>query len=122
MGHFTLGDFAIRTDHVSRNLPVGGSKGMEKVASNIVLDWTGVTSQQVQELAALQVKTRLQNERRVNKLPIEDGEVVKVTDLCLHQGRKAKVPMSPQEAIKLLSVEEIQAYLIELQARTERTR
>jgi hypothetical protein len=102
MEHFTLSDFAIRTDHVSRNLPVGGSKGMEKIASKIVLDWTGVTSEQVQELAALQVKTRLQNERRVNKLPIGEGEVIKVTDLCLHQGRKGKKPLTNEDAVKVL--------------------
>ena len=111
MSTFNLSDFAINTKHVSRNLPVGGTKGMEKIPANITLDWTGVTAEQVQELAALQAKTRLQNDRRVNKLAIEDGEVVKVTDLCLHQGRKAKKPVTLDDMVKMFTPEEIMAYL-----------
>lgn len=90
------------TEHTSRNVPVGGGKGDERVESKITFNWEGVTEEELQELAALQAKTRLQNERRVNKLPIEDGEVIKVKTLCLHQGRKAKEPMTTAGAIKVL--------------------
>ena len=110
MSTFNLNNFSSETSHKSSNLPVAGNKGDPKVVSNITLNWEGVTTEQVQELAALQVKTRIQNERRVNNLPIEDGEVINVTDYCLHQGRKVK-PVSLENMCKEFSIEQIEAFI-----------
>lgn len=97
-----LEGFKATTVHNSRTLPVGVPKGGEKKLSVLTLDWDNVTQEQMQELAALHVKTRIQNERRVAKIDNPKTETVLVTDYCLHQGRKAKAPMTKEDAVKVL--------------------
>lgn len=96
-----LPGFQATTVHNSRTLPVGAAKGSQKVLSVLTLDWTGVTAEQMQELAALHCKTRIQNERRVAEVDNPKEETVLVTNYCLHQGRKAK-GMTKEDAIKVL--------------------
>lgn len=81
-----------------------------KHVSHVTIDWTGMTVEEVQELAQRSLIIRKQNEDRTNGIVPETNYVLKAADYKLGI-RRQRVEMTPEQAIAKLSDEQLLAIL-----------
>lgn len=98
----------MNTNEMKLETFVSATTTIDKVKhkSNVTLDWTGVSIEQVQALAQRSVIIKKQNEDRVAGVIPDSSYTIKVLDYVLGV-RKQKTPESVESQVSKLSEEDL---------------
>lgn len=93
--------------NIKNETNVSAKTTIDKVShhTNLTIDWTGVSEEQVQALAQRSIVIKWQNDNRTNGRVPETSESIAASDYVLGV-RKERVKMTPEQMLNALSPEE----------------